>query len=244
MSAKIEPNLRMIRGRIAAACERSGREPGEVTLLPVTKTRPAADIRAAFASGLTRFGENRVREAQNKADETDDLPLTWSIIGHLQTNKAKHAARFAAEVHSLDRLKLAAELDKRLQRQGRSMEVLVQVNTSAEPRKYGLSPEDVPAFARELPAFHSLRVKGLMTLALFSADAAEVRPCFARLQNLREQLRQDAPEGPVWDVLSMGMSGDFEIAVEEGATEVRIGQAIFGARPLPDSHYWPSAAAP
>ncbi len=240
MSEIIRQNLEAVHDRIAVACKRVGRSPAEVTLLPVSKTKPVAVIRDAVAAGLTRFGENIVQEAQRKASETTDLSPDWCIIGHLQTNKAKYVAKFAAELHSLDRLKLAAELDKWLQRQGRSMDVLVQVNTSGEPQKYGLAPEDVSRFAKELPVFHSLRVKGLMTLARFSSDATEVRPCFERLRILREQLRQEGPQGSDWEILSMGMSGDFEIAIEEGATEVRVGQAIFGARRLPDSYYWPS----
>lgn len=240
MNPPLQSNLNVIYERIAAACERACRDPADVTLLPVTKTKPASVIRDAFNAGLKRFGENKVQEAQTKAKETSDLPLQWCIIGHLQTNKAKYVARFASELHSLDRLKLAQELDKRLQSEGRVMDVLVQVNTSNEPQKYGLLPDEVPAFVKELPAFHSLRVKGLMTLALFSSDETQVRPCFARLKHLRERLRQDSPASLSWNVLSMGMSGDFEIAIEEGATEVRVGQAIFGARPLPDSHYWPT----
>jgi len=240
MSESIEKNLKTIYQRIQEACQRVGRDPNEVTLLPVTKTKRASQVRQAFMAGLDRFGENKVQEAQQKAQETEDLPICWCLIGHLQTNKVKYITQFAKEVHSLDRLKLARELDKRLQKQGRGMEVLVQVNTCGEPQKYGLQPNEVPQFLRELAAFSSLRVKGLMTLAVFSRDETLVRPCFTKLRNLRDRLRQEAPAEINLDVLSMGMSGDFEIAIEEGATEVRVGQAIFGSRSLPDSHYWPS----
>src|SRR5690606_27519406 len=130
-------------------------------------------------------------------------------------------------------------LDRRLQIEGRALDVFVQVNTSGEASKYGLAPEDVPAFLQALPAFTALRVRGLMTLALFSSEAERVRQCFVLLRSLRDRLRQSAPAGVGLDELSMGMSGDFEIAIEEGATVVRVGQAIFGARPLSDSHYWP-----
>jgi pyridoxal phosphate enzyme (YggS family) len=241
-AAVIAANVARVRERIAAACARIGRDAAEVALLPVTKTVPAERLRAAFAAGLTRFGENKVQEARAKAEALADLPVAWSLIGHLQTNKAKYVARFAAEVQSLDSLRVAEALDRRLQAEGRAIDVLVQVNTSGEASKYGLPPEDVPAFLRKLPAFSALRVRGLMTLAVFSSDARRVRACFVRLRELRDRLRQDAPPGAALAELSMGMSGDFEIAVEEGATVVRVGQAIFGPRPLPDSFYWPAAA--
>jgi pyridoxal phosphate enzyme (YggS family) len=238
-SSNIQNNLQRIQASIEKACLRAGREVADITLLPVSKTRPPEEVRLAFKCGITRFGENKVQEAQSKAEALSDLPLEWCIIGHLQSNKAKHVARFASELHSLDRLSLARALDKQLQKEGRAMDVLVQVNTSAEPQKYGVAPEDVMAFVKELPSFECLRVKGLMTLAVFSKDEQIVRPCFAKLSTLRDRLRQDSPSALSWDVLSMGMSGDYEIAIEEGATDIRIGQAIFGPRTTPDSYYWP-----
>ena len=235
----IAANVARVRERIAAGCARVGRDAAEVRLLPVTKTVAAERLRGAHAAGLMRFGENKVQEARAKAEALADLPVSWSLIGHLQTNKAKYVARFAAEVQSLDSVRVAEALDRRLQAEGRGIDALVQVNTSGEASTYGLPPEDVPAFLRELPAFSALRVSGLMTLAVFSSDAARVRACFVRLRALRDRLHQDAPAGVGLAELSMGMSGDFEIAVEEGATVVRVGQAIFGPRPLPDSFYWP-----
>lgn len=238
ISAKIE----QVRRRIAAACARSGRSPATVRLLPVTKTLPADRVRVAFEAGLQEFGENKTQEARTKAEMLSDLPITWSIIGHLQTNKCKYAARFASEFQALDSLKVAQALDRRLQIEGRALDVFVQVNTSQEQSKYGLTAADVPAFARELPAFSSLRVRGLMTLAIFSSDEIRVRACFRALRDVRSRLLQDGPADLSFDELSMGMSGDYEAAVEEGATVVRVGQAIFGPRPLPDSNYWPGAA--
>ncbi|KAF1686656.1 YggS family pyridoxal phosphate-dependent enzyme [Pseudoxanthomonas broegbernensis] len=233
-------NLEAARARIAAACMRAGRDPSGVRLLPVSKTVPEARLRLAYAAGCRELGENKVQEAQGKAEAMADLTdLRWSVIGHLQTNKAKHVARFASEFQALDSLRVAAALDRHLQAEGRALDVFVQVNASGEASKFGLAPEDVAGFVRELPAFASLRVRGLMTLALMSSDPDRVRPCFALLRGLRQRLRQEAPDGIGMDALSMGMSGDFELAVEEGATVVRIGQAIFGARALPDSHYWP-----
>lgn len=224
-----------------AACQRAGRDPARVRLLPVSKTVPEERIRLAYAAGCRQLGENKVQEAHGKWEAmATDLPdLRWSIIGHLQSNKAKYVARFASEFHALDRLSLAETLDRRLQQEGRALDVLVQVNTSGEDSKFGLAPEAVHDFVRQLPAFSSLRVRGLMTLALFSSDVERVRQCFVLLRQLREQLRQDAPDGIAMDELSMGMSGDFEIAIEEGATIVRVGQAIFGARATPDAYYWP-----
>lgn len=235
----IARNLAAVRARIAAACARAGRDPAEVRLLPVSKTVEEPRIRMAHAAGLSEFGENKVQEARVKAEAMADLGIAWSVIGHLQTNKAKYVARFAAEFQALDSLKGAEALDRRLQIEGRSLDVFVQINSSGEASKYGLAPEDAPAFLRELPVFSALKVRGLMTLAVFSADADRVRVCFRLMRNLRDRLRENAPDGVALDDLSMGMSGDFEFAIEEGATVVRVGQAIFGPRPLPDSHYWP-----
>jgi len=233
-------NLAAVQARIAAACRRVGRDPATVRLLPVSKTKPESSLRLAHAAGCRILGENKVQEAHRKWEAMRDLSdLQWSVIGHLQTNKAKWVAQFASEFQALDSLRVAEALDRRLQTEGRALDVFVQVNTSGEASKYGLSPEDVPAFVQTLPTFSALRVRGLMTLALFSSEAERVRRCFILLRNLRDRLRQSAPDGIALDALSMGMSGDFEIAIEEGATVVRVGQAIFGARLMPDSVYWP-----
>lgn len=238
-------NLAAVQARIDAACRRAGRDPASVRLLPVSKTKPEASLRLAYAAGCRLLGENKVQEAYQKWEAMADLgDLQWSVIGHLQTNKAKLVARFASEFQALDSLRVAEALDRRLQVEGRSLDVFVQVNTSGEASKYGLPPEDVAAFVKALPAFSALRVRGLMTLALFSSEAERVRQCFILLRGLRDRLRQGAPAGIGLDELSMGMSGDFEIAIEEGATVVRVGQAIFGARALPDSHYWPAGEKP
>lgn len=185
-----------------------------------------------------------MQEAQRKAKALADLTdLRWSVIGHLQTNKAKRVARFASEFQALASLRVAEALERHLEIEDRTLDVLVQVNTSNEPSKFGLAPEETVAFVRELPAFSRLRVKGLMTLAIFSDDPVQVRPCFVRLRQLRDRLREQLPFSVDMDTLSMGMSGDFELAIEEGATLVRVGQAIFGPRALPDSYYWPDADA-
>ena len=238
-------HLADVHTRIADACRRAGRDPATVRLLPVSKTKPESSLRLAYAAGCRQFGENKAQEGFRKWEAMQDLPdLEWSVIGHLQTNKARLVARIASEFQALDSLRVAEALDRRLQGEGRALDVCVQVNTSGEASKYGLAPDDVAAFLQTLPSYTALRVRGLMTLALFSADAARVRQCFVRLRELRERLRQGAPAGVGLEELSMGMSGDFEIAIEEGATVVRVGQAIFGARALADSHYWPGEAGP
>ena len=238
-------HLAEVHARIAAACAKAGRDPGSVRLLPVSKTVSEARLRNAYAAGCRIFGENKVQEAHRKWQALADLPdLRWAIIGHLQTNKARQVAEFASEFQALDSLRVAEALDQRLQSLGRSLDVLVQVNTSGEASKFGLPLEEVEAFVQQLPAFSTLRVRGLMTLALFSEDAARVRACFVRLRGLRDRLRQDAPAGIAMDELSMGMSGDFELAIEEGSTIVRVGQAIFGARAAAASARAPDGNAP
>lgn len=227
--------LAQIQQRIASACERAGRSPDSVTLLPVSKTFGEDAIREAMALGLSRYGENKTQEIRQKATALAGLGLQWVLIGHLQTNKARDAARDAAEVQSLDRVELAEALHRRLTNEGRTLDVLVQVKTSSEPSKYGMDPADVADFLRRVATdFPTLRVQGLMTLAVNSPDPAEVRACFRALRELRDRLRQENLPGVSLDRLSMGMSGDFELAIEEGSTEVRIGSAIFGARHYPD----------
>ena len=239
-AAEIIANLAAIQARINAACAACGREPDEVRLLPVSKTVPAERLHFAYDAGIRLLGENKVQEAYDKWQALADLDgLNWAVIGHLQSNKVKYVARFAAEFQALDSLDIAESLDRRLQQEGRSLDVFVQVNTSDEPQKYGIAPDEAEAFICALPAYSALRPRGLMTLALFSDDHEAVRRCFVRLRELRDRLRET---NPAIAELSMGMSGDFELAIAEGATTVRVGQAIFGARRTPDSEYWPGLA--
>lgn len=231
MSGQIAANLAAIRQRIDAACQRAGRDASEVRLLPVSKTQPVAALLEAREAGCLRFGENRVQEIVTKTDELGpDSGIEFALIGHLQTNKAGRAAELAAEFQGLDSLKIAAALDRRLQGLGRSLDVLVQVNTSDEDSKFGLAAAEVPAFAAQLAAFDSLNVRGLMTIAIPGPDMAAVAACFEQLRALRDRLRDDRVAGSEWPELSMGMSGDFELAIEHGSTCVRVGTAIFGAR--------------
>lgn len=180
-------NLQDVQERIAAACLRSGRQPEDVRLLPVTKTVPAHILRFAFAAGISDFGENKLQEARDKQAALGDLAIRWSIIGHLQTNKVKYLVRLASEFHALDSFRLAEELNRRLDAQGRDLDVFVQVNTSGEASKYGLHPDDLTAFVERLPEYPRLKPRGLMTLAVFSADTEQVRPCFRLLRALRDK---------------------------------------------------------
>ncbi|PIE21526.1 MAG: YggS family pyridoxal phosphate-dependent enzyme [Arachnia propionica] len=200
---------------------------GSTELLPVSKGQPAQVVAAMHAAGWQRFGENRAVELAAKHRECAPAPQ-WVFIGHLQSNKAKIVAELATEFQALDSLQLAAALDRRLQAQGRQLEVLVQVNSSGEPQKHGFAPEAVPSVAVELRAFDALRVTGLMTLAVRSESSERVSGCFRVMQQLQRQL-QDL-DGGGWQRLSMGMSGDYRLAIAHGATCVRIGQAIFGPR--------------
>lgn len=221
-------NWAAVRERVDAACVAAGRAPCEVSILPVSKTFPVDAVRAAVALGLHRFGENKVQEIREKAGPLSDCAIDWVVIGHLQTNKAKDVARLATEVQSLDRWELAEALHKRLQIEGRALDVLVQVKTSPEESKSGLDPAELPAFLDALDGLATLRVGGLMTMAVNSDDPAAVRACFRQLRGLRDQA---VARGRALPRLSMGMSGDFAQAIAEGATEVRIGTAIFGRRP-------------
>lgn len=234
-------NLASVEQRIVGACARAGRDRASVRLLPITKTVPAHVLRYAHEAGITSFGENKIQEASSKHEALADLAIDWSIVGHLQTNKVKYLTRFAREFQALDSLRLAEILDRRLAREERFLDVYVQVNTSGEASKFGLHPDALLPFVDALERFPRLKPRGLMTLALFSADMAKVRPCFVLLRALRDQAVE---RHPGLSGLSMGMTGDFEAAIEEGATVVRIGQAIFGKRPTPDSHYWPGAGSP
>ena len=226
--------------RVDEACRAAGRDPTEVSILPVSKTFGPELIREGVALGMRRFGENKVQEIRDKSAPLADCGIDWVMIGHLQTNKAKDVARLASEVQSLDRLELAEALDRRLQHEGRALDVLVQVKTSTEPSKYGLPPEQLPGFLDTLRGYGTLRVRGLMTLAIHSSEPVQVRACFRLLRELRDRV---VAQGHDLQRLSMGMSGDFPLAVAEGATELRIGTAIFGSRPHPDSYYWPEPPA-
>jgi PLP dependent protein len=237
----VAENLAAVEARIKAACTRVGRDPSEVRLLPVSKNQGMELIAEAYEAGVRLLGENRVQEAAEKARYFADHPdLKWAIIGHLQTNKARQVAAMASEFHALSNVKEAAVLDQALDDRGRSLDVFLQVNSSGEPQKHGLPPDEVEPFAIALKAFGTLRVRGLMTLAVLSDDQREIRACFERMRDLQRRLRASEAVAGTYDELSMGMSGDLELAIEYGATTVRIGRAIFGPRPSPDTYWLPT----
>ena len=222
-------NLGKVRERMAAAAGRAGREPAEVTLLAVSKTFGAGAVRALAGAGQRAFAESYVQEAMDKLDATADLDLEWHFIGPLQSNKAKLVAPGFAFVHSVDRLKIARVLDRH--RAGLPpLDICLQVNVSGESSKSGCAPGDLAGLAAAVAAeCPNLRPRGLMAIPAPGTDPEDSRPAFRRLAALLAGLRQEGPEAP-WDVLSMGMSSDFEVAIEEGATHVRVGSALFGER--------------
>ncbi|MCS1351838.1 YggS family pyridoxal phosphate-dependent enzyme [Mechercharimyces sp. CAU 1602] len=235
----IKQNLLTVHKRIEAACHRVHRPPQDVRLLLACKTVPATHILLAHHLGERLIGENRVQEALSKIDHLQIAPtLEHHFIGHLQSNKVRHALRFATCIQSIDRLSLVRKLEQELQKQGRSLDILIQVNTSYEESKFGLHPDKTLAFIRQVSQTDCLKIKGLMTIGLFSSQPEPVRTCFRRLATLREQAKQLNLPRVEMETLSMGMSHDFETAIEEGATMIRIGSAIFGARSYPDSYYW------
>ncbi|WP_324715414.1 YggS family pyridoxal phosphate-dependent enzyme [Carboxydochorda subterranea] len=223
--------LAAVRASIETAARRAGRDPAAVRLVAVTKGVQAARIREAVAVGQRIFGENRVQELMPKTQElAGEAAVSWHMIGHLQRNKVRHVVPVIAMLHSLDRLELATELDRQLQRIGRRLAVLVEVNTSGEPTKYGVAPEEAAELVREAAKLPSLEVRGLMTIGPHTTDQEAVRRAFRLLRQLRDRIREEGTAGPSFGELSMGMSSDFPIAVEEGATLVRVGTAIFGPR--------------
>ena len=224
---RITEQYLQVRAHIGEACARSGREESEVTVIGVTKTKPAATARAALDAGILNLGENYVQEILAKKD---DVPADarWHFIGHLQRNKVKYLAPFVYMIHGVDSERLAREIDKQAAKSERKMPILLQVNTSGEESKFGCDPDDALALAEVIAGCEHLDFQGLMTLAAFLDDPEGVRPMFALLRNIRENLRSRL--GLPLPHLSMGMTNDYSVAVEEGATLVRIGTALFGAR--------------
>lgn len=214
---------------VASACRRTGRDPGEVTLVAVAKTFPVAAIEQAISLGIGIIGENRVQEASEKYQHIGDK-VEWHLIGHLQSNKARKAVEMFSLIHSIDSVGLAAEVGRRALQQGKVQDVLLEVNTSGEPQKYGFAPWEVRGEMGKIGAIEGVRVLGLMTVGPLTDDAVQVRGSFKMLKALFEQQKDlDLPNIEMKH-LSMGMSGDYQIAIEEGSTMVRVGSAIFGIR--------------
>jgi len=223
----IRANLGRVQEAVARACARAGRSPDHVLLIAVSKTVDAERIRLAIAAGVAALGENRVQEAREKI-EALGRPVPWHLIGSLQTNKAKEAARLFDWIHSVDRLELARELSRRAHGAERTLDVLLQVNLGDEPQKGGVAPAEVKGLQGAMAGLPGLRVRGLMAIPPVTESPERTRPYFRRLRELRDELGLEH--------LSMGMSADFEVAIEEGATMVRVGTAIFGPRAPRASH--------
>jgi len=231
-------HLEAVRERIEQACRRAGRDPGDVTVVAVTKTHPIQAVMRAAQEGLKDVGENKVQEALAKMAEWPEAPVRWHLIGHLQRNKAKLAVGRFALIHSLDSIRLADALESAAAAQGITQDVLVQVNVAREAQKDGVAPEDLDALVEHVAAQPHLALKGLMAMAPFTDDADLVRRTFRALRELRDRQsaigNRQSPRFPIPDsrlpVLSMGMSSDFEIAIEEGATHLRLGTVLFGER--------------
>jgi len=222
----IKANLARLRERIASAADRAKRDPSEVKLVAVTKTVGVDQIAEAVDCGIDIIGENRVHQAAEKRPLIDS-PIEWHTIGHLQSKKARQAVELFDMVQSVESMSTAQALQKRCEEAGRLLPILIEVNTSLEEQKFGISPDEAEAFASNVAAMPNLRVEGLMTMAAFTADPQGARSSFRMLRELAERLKETTIENASFDVLSMGMSGDFEVAIEEGSTMVRIGTAVF-----------------
>jgi PLP dependent protein len=225
----IAANVARVRERVAIAAERAGRRPEEITIVAVSKTFPVEAIRAAFAAGLRHFGENRVQEWESKRAAVAQLDATWHLIGHLQSNKSRRAAYLFHRVDSVDDLALAKRLDAAAAAEGKNLPVLIEVHLGGEETKSGAAESELPSLAASIAPFAHVDLLGLMTIPPFFDEPESARPYFRKLRALRDDVSRRL--GRKLPVLSMGMTHDFEIAIEEGATEIRIGTAIFGERP-------------
>jgi pyridoxal phosphate enzyme (YggS family) len=228
--APIADRLAAVRGRVEAAARSAERNPSSVTLVAVSKTFPIEAIRQAYAAGQRDFGENRVQEALQKMSGSADLSIRWHLLGHLQTNKARKAAPAFSMIQSVDSVELISKLDRAAAETGTAPELLIQVDLAGEATKFGARPAEVPRLFEAAAACRAARLVGLMTLPPVPDTPEDARPYFRRLRDLRDEWRASGVPGSMLRELSMGMSGDFEVAVQEGATLVRIGTAIFGSR--------------
>ncbi len=226
---EIGRNLSLIEERIAAACKRAGRDRNEVTLIAVSKMNPVEAVVAAHECGIDTFGENKVQELCGKI-EAIGVPLRWHLIGHLQTNKVKYIAGKVVMIHSVDSLKLAEVIDKESEKAGVVTDILLEINIAGEESKYGIAPSETEALARSISPLKHVRICGLMTVAPETDEPENNRPYFRQMRELSVDIASKNIDNISMNVLSMGMTGDFEIAVEEGATHVRVGTGIFGAR--------------
>ncbi len=223
----IAENVQNIRSRMAAACRQAGRAESEITLIAVSKTFPADAIREAVKAGVVEFGENYVQDLRRKREELAGVPLLWHYIGHLQSNKVKHIAGWIHLIHAVDSVNLGRVINECAAAAGRRIDILAEVNTTGEASKFGVAPDAAPRLVRDLGQFPHLRILGLMTMGPFASDPEVSRPAFRMLRELRDSVRAGGMELPC---LSMGMTNDFEVAIAEGATMIRVGTGIFGTR--------------
>jgi PLP dependent protein len=226
----VASNLQSVRSRIAAAAARAGRDPSGVLLIAVSKTFGVDRVRAAWAAGQRDFGENKVQEALQKIGETSDIPIRWHLIGHLQSNKARRAADAFAAIHSIDSVELLERVDAAAAAAGARPELFLQIDLAGETTKFGAPESAIDDMAQAAARCRAARVVGLMLLPPWSEDAEATRPYFRRLRELRDRVVRSGIDASLLGRLSMGMSHDFEVAIEEGATDVRVGTAIFGRR--------------
>ena len=226
----LKKNLESITYRIKKAAESCGRNPESVRLVAVSKTMPVERVREAIQSGVAILGENYIQEAGDKISALSVYPVSWHFIGHLQRNKAKYAVKLFDLIHSVDSLKLAQEVDKQAKNHNKTQQILIQVNIGEDPSKSGTATEDTLQLIQNVSRFENLSVRGLMTMPPFFDDPERVRPCFEALAILRDQIEAESIPDVAMDELSMGMTGDFEVAIACGATLVRIGTAVFGRR--------------
>lgn len=239
MSILINENILHIQQRIRQACESAGRNPNEVKLLMATKTVTPSRIVEAMKTGNTLIAENKIQELKEKYEALKPYPHTNHFIGHLQSNKINDLLRCEVQcLQSLDRITLAEKLQQKLEQKDKFLNVLIQVNTSGELSKFGVAPSQTLALVRAVSRLDRLCIKGLMTIGIFSSNVTQARPCFQLLKQLQGEVIKANIPGVSMDELSMGMSGDLEIAIAEGATIIRVGTAIFGSRQYPDSYYW------
>lgn len=226
----MKQRLEHIKERIRQAAKSCNRNPDSIRLVAVSKTVPAETVKEAIEAGATILGENYVQDAREKFDALVHYPVSWHFIGHLQSNKAKYAVRLFDLIHSVDSLKLARALNKEAKKVDKIQPILVQVNISGEDTKSGIAAEDAPGLISEISHLKNLSIEGLMTMPPYFYQPEKVRPYFAALRELRDQMKKQSLPNVSLEELSMGMTGDFEVAIEEGATLVRIGTAIFGER--------------
>ena len=225
----LEESLKQVQENIRTACERAGRDPSEVTLIAVSKTKPVETLREAYDLGVRVFGENKVQELDKKIGELPD-DISWHMIGHLQRNKVKYIAGRVALIHSVDSFRLAEEINIQAKKKGVVIPVLIEVNAAGEESKFGVSIEDVEELCRQISELDGIKINGLMTVAPYVVDSEDNRPIFHKIKALSIDIASKNIDNVSMDILSMGMTGDYMVAIEEGATMVRVGTGIFGER--------------